>query len=315
MQMNDVDSDELIVSSDEASLRLDKFLALRFPRYSRQYFQYLIKEKLVLVNGALIKKGAALKEGDEIEVEFAATPEISLEPENIPLDVLYEDGDILAVNKPAGMVVHPAAGNWKHTFVNALLYHCKILKKDDSLRPGIVHRLDKETSGVLLAAKNEEAQKKLVEAFAKREMEKEYLAVCLGNPGNRRLQNLIGRHPVRRKEMAIVSDKGKEAITEIVTVAYDTQFSVVRLFPKTGRTHQLRVHLKSVGCPILGDSLYGNASLNKKMKAARQYLHAYRLKFMHPITQAPIEIKAPLAEDMRNCISGLVKNEAFDPTR
>ncbi len=293
------------VSEEETALRLDKLLALRFPEYSRQYFQYLIREKLVLVNGAIVKKAAKLEEGDEIEIEFALTPEITLEPEAIPLDILYEDPYIIAINKPAGMVVHPAVGNWSGTFVNALLYHCKQLPNEETLRPGIVHRLDKETSGVLLAAKTERAQQLMVEKFANRQIEKEYRAICIGNPGTRIIEGNIGRHPVRRKEMAVLQDKGRSARTRCESVAHSSTLSYVRLFPETGRTHQLRVHLKFVGTPILGDSVYGIPSQNKKWGAERQMLHAYRLFFTHPLTQEEIELKAPIPQDMEKILQNI----------
>ncbi|MCC5832135.1 MAG: RluA family pseudouridine synthase [Chlamydiales bacterium] len=301
----------LHVSAEETKLRLDKLLALRYPEYSRQYFQYLIREKLVLVNGNLAKKAAKLEEGDEIEIEFALTPEISLEPEEIPLEILFEDDDLIAVNKPAGMVVHPAAGNWSGTFVNALLFHCKQLPKGGTLRPGIVHRLDKETSGVLVAAKNERAQQLMVELFANRQIEKEYLAVCVGNPGNRLIAGKIGRHPVRRKEMAILEEKGREARTRCESLAHSPHLSLVRLFPETGRTHQLRVHLKAVGTPILGDSLYGIPSMNRKFNAKRQMLHAFALRFKHPLKKEEIELKAPIPQDMKEIILLVDRTCAF----
>ena len=299
------------VSDEEAELRLDKLLALRFPEYSRQYFQYLIRERLVLVNGSLVKKAAKLEEGDEIEIEFAVTPEISLEPEAIELEILFEDDDLIAVNKPAGMVVHPAVGNWSGTFVNALLYHCKSLPEGGALRPGIVHRLDKETSGVLVAAKNARSQQLMVEKFANRQIEKEYLAICVGNPGDRLIEGNIGRHPVRRKEMAILEGKGREARTRCESLAHNSALSLVRLFPETGRTHQLRVHLKAVGTPILGDSVYGIPSMNKKFNAQRQMLHARRLRFNHPSRKEEIELKAPIPQDMEKIINQIDRSCVF----
>lgn len=298
----DTDTDILIVTEEEEGIRLDRFLSNRFPDYSRTYFQSLVEEKLVLVNSELVKKGSRLQAGDEVEVEFAVTSAISLDPEPIPLDILYEDAHLLAINKPAGMVVHPAVGNWTGTFVNALIYHCAQLKTLESLRPGIVHRLDKETSGVLLAAKDEMTQRKLVEAFALREVYKEYLAICLGSPGNREIVTNIGRHPSRRKEMAILKDKGKESKTLCETIAYNGHLSLVRLLPHTGRTHQLRVHMKFIGFPILGDALYGSPSANKKFGVTRQLLHAYLLRFFHPVTKEEIELKAPLPQDINKFI-------------
>lgn len=303
IQMEDIEEIKTwIVSEEEASERLDKLLAKRFPLYSRTYFQYLIDQELVLIDGKAAKKRAFLSPGSEIEVEFALTPEISLEPEAIPLTILYEDEWLIAVNKPAGLVVHPGAGNWTGTFVHGLLYHCRHLDKGSSLRPGIVHRLDKETSGVLLAAKSELAQQKLVSLFATREIHKEYLAICVGNPGPRVIEGKIGRHPIRRKEMTILKEGGKEACTRCIPLAHGPHLSIVRLLPETGRTHQLRVHLKSINTPILGDSLYGSAPSNKQYDAARQMLHAETLRFVHPFQEKLIELKAPLPHDMEKLI-------------
>lgn len=298
-----MENNTFIVEEDEGGVRLDKLLTMRFPQYSRTYFQYLIEKNLVLLNGEIVKKREIPKPGDEIEIEFALTSEISLEPENIPLDILYEDEDLLIINKPAGMVVHPGAGNPSHTFVNALLFHCKSLKAGTHLRPGIVHRLDKDTSGVLMAAKNERAQEKLVSYFATRKIEKEYLAICIGNPQERTVKTHIGRHPIRRKEMAVLEDKGKEAVTHIKTLSYDDRFSVVSLFPETGRTHQLRVHLQYVKTPILGDPIYGNTALNKKYGVSRTLLHAKSLRFHHPLTNTLIEVSAPIPEDIQEYIN------------
>jgi 23S rRNA pseudouridine1911/1915/1917 synthase len=292
------EEDTIIVEEAEEGKRLDKLLSDRFPDSSRTYFQSLIERELVLLNGSVVKKRILPQAGDEIEIEFALTPEISLEPENIPLDILYEDEDLLAINKPSGMVVHPGAGNFSHTFVNALLYYCKELKGGESLRPGIVHRLDKETTGVLLAAKREEVHQKLVAQFARREVSKEYVAVCVGNPGSRIVEGQIGRHPVRRKEMTLLETGGRASKTEIKTLYFDGILSFVRLFPETGRTHQLRVHLKSLGTPILGDSVYGSASQNKKFGVTRQLLHAYKLNFTHPITKKRMEMEAPIPQDI-----------------
>lgn len=296
----------MIVEKDDVGKRLDKMLSDKFPSYSRTYFQYLIENHLVLVNGSPVKKRIIINEGDEIEIEFALTPEISLEPENIPLHILYEDDSIIAVNKPPDMVVHPGTGNVSHTFVNALLYHCKELPRGDTLRPGIVHRLDKETSGVLIAAKTEVAHQKLVALFASREMKKEYVAICLGNPGNRIIEGKIGRHPLKRKEMAIV-ESGKEAKTKVETVSTNKVLSFVRLVPQTGRTHQIRVHLKSIGTPILGDKVYGNESVNKKYKVDRQMLHAKSLTFIHPLKDINLTIEAPLPDDFNKIYRTIIE--------
>jgi 23S rRNA pseudouridine1911/1915/1917 synthase len=291
--------DEFLIAAEEAGQRLDKLLAHRFPHYSRTYFQHLIEIGCVLLNGEPAKKRFLPEEGDEIEVCFQATPELSLEPENIPLDILYEDEYLLAVNKPVGMVVHPAPGHWSGTFVNALLGHCSHLAPgSDPLRPGIVHRLDKDTSGVLLAAKTTATHQKLIEMFSSRRIQKLYLAVCVGKPRNGIVNLPIGRHPVHRKQMTTLPD-GREAITEFQVLAFNERNSLVLARPTTGRTHQIRVHLKHLGCPILGDTLYGST------EAERQLLHAYRLSLTHPITQAPLHLTAPLPEDMKTWMQRL----------
>jgi 23S rRNA pseudouridine1911/1915/1917 synthase len=286
----------------EEGMRLDRFLIGRFPHYSRSYFQSLIEQRLVLVNGELIKKGAKLVVDDEIEVEFAVTSQMTLVAEPIPLDIIYEDEHLLAINKPAGMVVHPAVGNWTGTFVHALLYHCEQLATHDTLRPGIVHRLDKETSGLLIAAKDEMTQRRLVEAFASRRIHKEYIAICLGNPGNRKIVGHIGRHPTHRKQMAVLIGKGKQAETVCQTLAHNAQISLVRLLPHTGRTHQLRVHMQSIGTPILGDKLYGSPAANKRYGVSRQLLHAKTLRFLHPMTQEEMVLEAPIPQDIGSLI-------------
>jgi 23S rRNA pseudouridine1911/1915/1917 synthase len=295
--------DSLIIAPCEAGQRIDKLLTDRYPTFSRTYFQKLIEEGFVLLNDKPIKKRFAPEVGDEIEVCFQLTPEISLEPESIPLDILFEDEHLIAVNKPSGMVVHPAPGHWNGTFVNALLAHCQNLASNgDPLRPGIVHRLDKDTSGILLAAKTAQAHQKLVQMFATRQMEKTYLAICIGRPPNTTIAASIGRHPTQRKEMAVVEQRGKEAISQIQVLAFNHQLSLVLIRPHTGRTHQIRVHLKYIGHPVLGDATYGCSKVNESLQVERQLLHAYRLNFMHPITNAPISLIATLPEDIKKWI-------------
>jgi 23S rRNA pseudouridine1911/1915/1917 synthase len=292
-------NETIVITDEEAGERLDKILANRYKEVrSRTYFQYLIEEHKVLLNGLPVKKRHAPQAGDEAEVFFTLTPEIDVKPEAIPLDILYEDDDLIAINKPPGLVVHPAPGNWTGTFVNALLYHCREIDATQSLRPGIVHRLDKETSGVLIAAKNSKAQQRLIEMFAGREIYKEYLAICVGNPGQQEINQPIGRHPVDRKKMAIL-EGGRPALTIVETLAFDGKLSLVKVILATGRTHQIRVHMKSIGTPVLGDSTYGNAQANQKFKAQRQLLHAKLLKLKHPVTSAPLTIEAPIPDDMK----------------
>lgn len=293
------DVENIFVAESESGIRLDKLLAQRFSGIkSRTYFQMLIDEQLVLLNGVPVKKRATPISGDEIQIQFILSPEMGLSPESIPLEILFEDEHLIAINKPVGMVVHPAVGNWSGTFANALLYHCKTLETDGSLRPGIVHRLDKNTSGVLLAAKTAAAQQRLVEMFGKRDIYKEYLAVCLGRPGDAEISAPIGRHPIHRQLMTVVSTGGKLALTQFKTVASNDKISLVQVVLATGRTHQIRVHMKHHGTPILGDPIYGNSQANDKYGAKRQLLHAKLLRFKHPITGITCCIEAPLPQDM-----------------
>jgi 23S rRNA pseudouridine1911/1915/1917 synthase len=286
--------DLFFVSPEEAGCRIDLLLKHRFPDHSRTYFQHLLEQGLVLLNGIPVKKRMVPEEGDEIEVCFQAIPGSSLLPEPIPLDILFEDEHILVVNKPAGLVVHPAPGHWTGTFVHGLLHHCQgVVPGNDPIRPGIVHRLDKETSGALVAAKTLLAHQQLIEQFAARTVEKTYLAICQGKPMSGTITAPIGRHPVHRKEMAVIAD-GKEAITEIKLVAYNDAYSLVLVRPKTGRTHQIRVHLKHIKCPVVGDAVYGSSS-----SAQRQQLHAYRLCFDHPVKKHRLQITAPIPEDLK----------------
>lgn len=301
---NKEEMDCLFIHEEEQGERLDKVLSSRFgERHSRTYFQYLIAEGLVLVNGEAAKKRVKLQVNDEVEIHFVATPQIDVQPEAISLDLLHEDEDLLVINKPKGMVVHPAPGNWTGTFVNALLHHCRgSLSPDDQLRPGIVHRLDKDTSGVLIAAKNVIAHQRLIALFATRQMHKEYLAICLGNPGKVEVSAPIGRHPINRKLMAVLPEKGRSAVSRFSTLASNEKLSVVRVVPETGRTHQIRVHLKHLGTPVLGDSAYGNAQANKKYDAPRHLLHAELLSFVHPMTGKLMKFQAPIPEDIQTFI-------------
>lgn len=298
------ESDVIVITEEEAGERLDKILAARFKEVqSRTYFQYLIDNHLVLLNGQPVKKRIKPKAGDEVEVEFVATPEAKLIPESIPLDILYEDEGLIVVNKPTGMVVHPAPGNWSGTFVNALLSHCQILPlAEETLRPGIVHRLDKETSGVLVAAKTIGMQQRLVELFSSRQVYKEYLAICVGNPGEGKIEEPIGRHPIHRKQMAIVPH-GRPALSFYKALGWNEKLSIVRVVIATGRTHQIRVHLKHRGTPVLGDPIYGHVQANKYYQTTHQFLHAYRLAFKHPATGERMEFEAPIPEGMANYLN------------
>ncbi len=297
-----LDQNIFLVTQKEEIVRIDKLLADKFKAKSRTYFQYLLDNDSVLVNGNRVKKRFIPKIGDEIEIFFQALKDISLKPQNIPLDILYEDEHILAINKPANLVVHPACGNWSNTFVNALLYHCKdIICMKDEIRPGIVHRLDKDTTGVLLAAKTQMAHQNLIDQFKSRKIKKQYLAITINKPSNQIINLPISRHPFNRKEMS-VDEKGKEAVTQIKVLAYNDKLSLVLAIPQTGRTHQIRVHLKHINSPILGDPIYGNKNFNDNYKIYRQMLHAHILEFFHPISDEPMKITAPLAEEFKKFI-------------
>lgn len=297
----------IVVEETHAHMRLDQALVSLFAgRYSRTYFQWLIEEGLVLVNQQIAKKRQFVVAGDEIEIQFVPTHTSSLHPKPMAFDILYEDAHLLVINKPPGLVVHPAPGHWEDTFVHGLLAHCQeSLPLDDSLRPGIVHRLDKDTSGLLLAAKTKEAQQKCTELFASRLVHKEYLAICHGpQRGREEIVAPIGRHPTHRQKMQ-VHPEGRIASTAVEPVVWKDSFGLVRCFPKTGRTHQIRVHLKHRGLLILGDSLYGSPSLNQQWKVPRQLLHALRLTLTHPITQKLLSLTAPVPSDFLDWLQKL----------
>jgi len=296
-------TDLLTISEVDLGQRLDKILKNHYPTHSRTYFQYLIDEQCVVVNGQLVKKQYRPALGDEIEISFQLTPEIDVKPEPIALDILYEDEHLLIINKPAGMVVHPAPGSPSGTFANALLHHCSQLNPGefDALRPGIVHRLDKETTGVLVGVKTSAAHKKMIEKFAERQIEKRYLAICSGVPREGELSAPIKRHPIRRQEMTVCSE-GKEAISRFKILERDQGLCFIEVELITGRTHQIRVHLKHLNCPLLGDPIYGSKSLNEKYRATRPQLHAHQIKFTHPMTGAPLDIIAPIPTEMKNFI-------------
>ena len=299
-----MDHETLLACQEDTGERLDKWLKAQFPEFSRTYFQWIIEEGAVLVNGDIVKKRTPLNLGDEVEVCFLLTEESSLTAEPIPLDILFEDEHLIAVNKPVGMVTHPAPGHSSGTFVNALLHHCRTLSvSPGDLRPGIVHRLDKDTSGVLIAAKHPLCHRKLVELFHSRSMKKTYIAICLGNPGESTIDAPIGRHPTRRKEMAVNWEHGKPAITlcRPLSLLVDG-LTLVELRPSTGRTHQLRVHMKHRQTPILGDPVYGSQAANKKYGLDTQLLHALSLEFKHPLTGEELKLKAPIPESIRRML-------------
>ncbi|PTX95963.1 RluA family pseudouridine synthase [Spartobacteria bacterium LR76] len=290
---------EYLIEGSDAGLRLDVFLALRLPDYSRSRLQSLIKTGHVLLNGVLARPSETLRLGDRIV--WKAPPVIecqSAQPEEIALEILFEDDDIIVVNKPPGMVVHPGAGHVDGTLVSALLHHCGSLSViGGEERPGIVHRLDKETSGCLVVAKNDVAHRVLAEQFADRGVEKVYLAVVDGVPKRTfgTIDQPIRRHPVNRQMMAIARNgRGRLALTEYKVLGKRDNVSLVECHPKTGRTHQIRVHLKFLGNPVAGDPVYG-----KRGNWERHLLHAWKLSFDHPVTGERLSFEAPPPEEFR----------------
>ena len=288
-----------------ATLRLDKLLLARYPDFSRSRIEGLVKAGFVTVNGVVAgKAGMKVAENDDISVEIPPPVPAIPEPEDIPLSVVYEDDDLLVIDKAPGMVVHPAPGHFTGTLVNALLHHCPHLSGIGGVaRPGIVHRLDQYTSGLLAVAKTQAAMDGLVRAFSShRDIEKTYLAVCHGRPhlDAGRIENMIGRHPVDRKRMAIVERNGKNAITNWRVLAVSGPVSLIECRIETGRTHQIRVHMASLGCPVIGDGVYGKSALDRKLTPVpeRQMLHAWRLVLRHPVRHEPLALEAQLPADL-----------------
>lgn len=287
-------------------MRLDKRILEIHPDFSRSRIEGLVKSGFVTVNGAVAEKaGMKVSEDDEIAVEIPPPVPAVPEPEDIPLEVVYEDSDMLVIDKAPGMVVHPAPGHFTGTLVNALLHHCPDLSGIGGVaRPGIVHRLDQDTSGLIAVAKSQKAMDGLVKAFSSHKaIAKTYLAVCHGRPrlDAGRIENLIGRHPVDRKRMAIVEKNGKVAITNWRVLESTGALSALECRIETGRTHQIRVHTASLGCPVIGDKTYGKSALDKKLEPvpARQMLHAWRLELYHPVNGEKMKFEAPVPDDMR----------------
>jgi len=304
-----VSAQRFVVSPTQAGQRLDRFL-VNLTSATRSHIKLLIDHERVRVAGKFKKAGYLLRPQEEIEVfPFPAVPSTAM-PQEIPLDVLYEDEFLAAVNKPAGMVVHPAPGQWDGTVVNALLFRWGQTETAHSLRPGIVHRLDKDTSGVLLVAKDERTLEQLTHQFKERKVHKTYVAVVVGRfsaPAGE-ITWPIGRHPVDRKKMSIHARKGRPAVSRYQVVAEHGGITLVRLFPETGRTHQLRVHLAALGHPVVGDQVYGSSSawgaLTPTLRTfPRQALHAESLQFCHPATGAVLTVTAPYPADFARLLT------------
>lgn len=290
------------VLPEDAGSRLDTWLALKAPFFSRSRWQALVREGCVQVNGVAGKPNRSLTAGDLVRAAWRPPVDVSLKPEAIDLDILHEDADIIVINKPPGLVVHPAPGHPSGTLVNALLGHCRDLAGiGGERRPGIVHRLDRDTSGVLVVAKNEAAMKSLASQFKQRTTQKEYIALVWGRPSPARgtIEAPIGRDPVHRKKMSTRSRAGRGAITHYRTLDAAGPLTLLHLVIETGRTHQIRVHLAHIGHPVAGDPVYGRKRPpDLPERISRQLLHAWKLTLRHPRTNERILFEAPWPPDI-----------------
>ena len=290
------------MSPNDARLRLDQFLAKQLPEYSRSRLQQLIRSGFVRLNKQTTRPRQIVRGGDKIHLIEPPLEKIEMRPEPIPLDVLFEDDDLIVINKPADLTVHPGAGQREHTLVNALLSHCTTLSGiGGKERPGIVHRLDKETSGCLVVAKNDVAHRELSKQFAARTVEKIYLALVAGKLRKPTgvIEENIGRHPVQRKRMSVSSKRGRAAKTEYRVIRSSDQASLVECRLHSGRTHQIRVHLHHLGHPVLGDKIYAPRFAKN---FHRQMLHAWKLGFRHPCTGEWRSFEASLPADFNEAI-------------
>jgi 23S rRNA pseudouridine1911/1915/1917 synthase len=309
--------------------RIDAYLASRFPDYSRRVIQKVIDAEAVLVNGRSVKASYRVRSGDQVSIRLPELPEMTPKPEDIPIEVVYDDPALTAVNKPPGMVTHPAKGNWSGTLVNAIQFHYDTLSTlAGENRPGIVHRLDRDTTGLLVVVKDELAHRRLALQFETRQVHKEYLALVYGGPqrDSDYIEQPIGFHPTVREKMAIrqPEDGGKSAVTFYEVLERFRGFALVRCRPQTGRTHQIRIHLTHIGHPILADKLYsgrGRVTIGEiaghdrartlapdeaeTVLIDRQALHAHRLRFQHPLSGQELDLTAPIPADMEQTLAAL----------
>ena len=301
----------LDVGPDHEGLRLDKFLANELPNHSRAQVQRLIDDgRVSLPRVATPKANTAVRPGDVVTVEVPAPAPSALEPEDLPLPILHDDADVVVVNKPAGLVVHPGAGHPTGTLVHALLHHVQDLSGiGGETRPGIVHRLDKGTSGVMVVAKNDTAHQELARQFHDREVEKEYVALVWGTVHNRKRIDLpIGRDPVHREKISTRARRARAAVTRVTWAKALPGLTLIRVAIATGRTHQIRVHLSAIGHPIVGDALYGGVhkrvanDVRAVQRLTRPFLHAERLAFTHPRTGERLSFEAPLPDDLESVL-------------
>ncbi len=298
---------EYPVSGAYAGERLDRFLAETEEELTRSAIQKLIEEGSVTVNGVVPAKNRKLREGERVTVEIPDPVLPEAAAENIPLSIVYEDADLLVVNKPRGMVVHPAAGNYTGTLVNALLYHCgdSLSGINGVLRPGIVHRIDKDTSGLLIVAKNDFSHRLLAEQIKEHSFTRKYQAVVCGNirDDEGTINAPIGRHPTERKKMAVTAKNSREAVTHYRVLTRYRGYTHLELTLETGRTHQIRVHTAYIGHPVAGDPVYGGKNYLKSLNG--QCLHAYFISFVHPRTNEILTLSAPLPDYFEKFLAGL----------
>lgn len=297
--------ERIIITENEAGMRADVALA-QLLEITRSNMQKLLEEGRAVRGQKVIKSNYRVKAGEEILVDLPEPQPLDVQPENIPLDIIYEDDDVVVVNKARGMVVHPAAGNYSGTLVNALLYHCSNLSGINGvIRPGIVHRLDKDTSGIMICAKNDVAHLSLSEQIQSKAAQRTYLAVVRGNVKNDSgiIETQIARDKNDRKKMAVVSEGGRQAITEYEVAERFGKYTVVKCRLKTGRTHQIRVHMEYLGYPLVGDPKY--SPMKTPFAINGQALHSLTLTFTHPRTGELMTFKAPLPEDMRKILTRL----------
>ena len=292
---------------ENQQMRLDKYLAEQFPEQTRSYLQKLIKESQVLVNGKTVKSGYQLSKGDEVSVTIPEPKELDVEPQKMELDIVYEDEDVILINKPKGMVVHPAPGHTTDTLVNGLLYHCKdnLSGINGVARPGIVHRIDRDTTGILIVCKNDMSHNSIAAQLKEHSINRRYRALVHGNlkEDTGTVEGPIGRHPVDRKKMAINERNGKPAVTHYTVLERFGNYTLIECKLETGRTHQIRVHMTSIGHPLVGDEVYGPAKCPFKLQG--QCLHAMVLGFVHPRTGEYMEFSADLPEYFEDLLKKL----------
>ena len=296
------------VMEEQEGERLDKYLSIIYPDFSRSFFQKLIKDSSVFVNDKAEKASYLVKLEDVVTIHFPDAVQTTIEPENIPLDIIYEDDDLLIVNKPKGMVVHPSAGHYTGTLVNGIMYHCKdsLSGINGEIRPGIVHRIDMDTTGSLIVCKNDFSHINIAEQIKVHSVNRIYEGIVCGNvkEDEGTIEGPIGRHPVERKKMAINEKNGKPAITHYKVLERFGNYTYMQFKLETGRTHQIRVHMSSIGHPLLGDSLYSSGK--SPFKALQgQTLHAKTIGFVHPTTQQYVEFEAPLPEYFEKLLTQL----------